>query len=94
MPIQRNSLKLKETDIEPHTLGEHVRRRLELRLNQKAVADQLGVVSCTVLNWERSRTKPPITSIPAIIRFLGHDPFPESKTIAQRLLARRREMGW
>jgi len=31
---------------------------------------------------------------PAIVRFLGYDPFPHPKTVAQHLLAKRREMGW
>jgi len=30
----------------------------------------------------------------AIIRSLGYDPFPEPKSIAERLLAKRRAMGW
>ena len=46
------------------------------------------------MNWERGHTKPPITSFPAIVKFLGYDPFPEAKTLTQHLLAKRREMGW
>jgi len=37
---------------------------------------------------------PSIESVPAIVRFLGYDPFPEPTTLAQLLLAKRREMGW
>jgi len=48
----------------------------------------------TVLNWEKGHTEPPIKSMPAIFRFLGYDPFPEPKTLPERLLAKRREMGW
>jgi transcriptional regulator with XRE-family HTH domain len=94
-PITLKALKPKETDFEPQTFGEHVRkRRLELRLTQKQVAERLGVNPWTVLNWEKDHTEPPIEFMPAIIRFLGYDPFPEPETIPERLLAKRRTMGW
>ena len=82
-------------DFEPKTLGDHVRKkRLEMGLIQKEVAELLGVNPWTVLNWENGRTTPPIASIPAIFRFLGYDPFPEPKTHPEHLLAKRRAMGW
>jgi transcriptional regulator with XRE-family HTH domain len=94
-PITLKALKPKETDFEPQTLGEHVRkRRLELRLTQKQAAQRIGVNPWTVLNWEKDHTEPPIESIPVIIRFLGYDPFPKPTTIPERLLAKRRTMGW
>jgi transcriptional regulator with XRE-family HTH domain len=94
-PITLKALKPKETDFEPQTLGEHVRkRRLELRFTQKQAAQRIGVNPWTVLNWEKDHTEPPIESMPAIIRFLGYDPFPEPKSLAERLLAKRRVMGW
>jgi transcriptional regulator with XRE-family HTH domain len=94
-PITLKALKPKETDFEPETLGGHLRkRRLEFRLTQKQAAERLGVTPWTVLNWEKDHTEPPIESIPAIIRFLGYDPFPEPKNIPERLLAKRRAMGW
>jgi transcriptional regulator with XRE-family HTH domain len=65
-----------------------------MKLTQKDVADQFGVVSWTILNWEKGHTKPPIKSITAITRFLGYDPFPKPKTLSQHLLAKRRAMGW
>jgi len=65
-----------------------------LGLTQKDVADQLGVVSWTILNWEKGHTKPPIASIPAIVQFLDYDPFPQPETLPEYLLAKRREMGW
>ena len=95
LPITLNALKPKETDFEPRTLGEHVRRcRLIRKLSQKRVAQRLGVTSWTVLNWEKGKTEPPIESIPAILRFFGYDPFPEPKSLPERLLAMRRAMGW
>jgi transcriptional regulator with XRE-family HTH domain len=76
-------------------LGQHVRkRRLELRLPQKQIAHRLGVNPWTVLNWEKGHTEPPVKSMPAILRFLGYDPFPEPKSLPERLLAKRRAMGW
>lgn len=38
---------------------------------------------------DRSRT-----SLPAITRFLGYDPFPVAATVPERLVAKRRELGW
>jgi transcriptional regulator with XRE-family HTH domain len=95
VPIKLKTLKPKETDFERQTLGARVRkRRLELRLTQKQAAERLGVNPWTVLNWEKAHTEAPIESVPAIIRFLGYDPFPEPKNIPEHLLAKRRAMGW
>ena len=94
-PITLKALKPKATDFAPQILGEHVRkRRLELRLTQKQAAERLGVNPWTVLDWEKDHTEPPIESMPAIIRFLDYDPFREPKSLAERLLAKRRAMGW
>lgn len=79
----------------PQTLGEHIRRRrLELGLSQRIAAGQLGANSWTVLNWEKNRTKPSIGAMPRILAWLGYDPFPEAKTLSERMLAARRAMGW
>ena len=95
IPITLKALKPKETDFEPQTLGEHIRKqRLELGLTQKQAADRLRVTSFTVLNWEKGHTEPPIETVPAILRFLGYDPFPQPQNLPKRLLAKRRVMGW
>jgi transcriptional regulator with XRE-family HTH domain len=95
VPITLKALKPKESDFEPETMGEHVKkRRLELGLTQNRAAERLGVNSWTILNWERGHTEPPTESMPAITWFLGYDPYPEPKNIPERLLAKRREMGW
>ena len=53
--ISFRALKPKETDFEPQTSGEHIRkRRLELRLTQKHAAEQLGVNPWTVPNYVAS----------------------------------------
>ncbi len=95
MPIRLKALKPKETDFEPQTLGQHLRkRRLEQRLTQRQVANQRGINPWTVLSWEKGHTEPPVKSMPAILRFLGYNPFPETKSMPERLLTKRRAMGW
>ncbi len=74
-PVSLKSLIPKPYDFEPKTLGEHVRKKsLKMGLMQKEVAEQLGVNTWTILNWEKGRTEPPIASIPAIVRFLAYEP--------------------
>jgi transcriptional regulator with XRE-family HTH domain len=70
------------------------KKRLQLGLFQREVAQLLGVDPGTVLNWEKGRTEPPMMAMRAILGFLGYDPFPPSESLAERLLAKRREMGW
>jgi transcriptional regulator with XRE-family HTH domain len=56
---------------ELRTLGDHLRRRrLDLGLLQREVAEQLGVDATTVYNWERHRTEPAVRLILQIMRFL------------------------
>lgn len=63
-------------------------------LYQKDVASLIGVDLITVLNWEKSTTRPTIRHIHQVIQFLGYDPEPQSKgTIAEMLRAWRRERG-
>ncbi len=45
-------------------------------------------------NWEKGATEPPITLMPALIRFLGFDPSaPEDSSIGTRMVAYRRQHG-
>lgn len=98
MPFTRVSLKSlipKPYDFEPITVGDHIRKkRLQLGLFQREVAQQIGVDPWTALNWEKNRTEPPVTSFPEIFKFLGYGPFPKPETIEDHLKAKRREMGW
>ena len=58
------------------TVGDHLRkRRLDLGLWQKQVAEQIGVTTCTITNWELNRTEPEIRYYPPIIDFLSYVPF-------------------
>lgn len=94
--MRLKALKSKETDFKPQTLGEHIKkRRLILNLYQREVAERLGVDEFTVLNWETEQSKEPHVSVmPAILDFLGYNPFPKPITLPERLLAARRLRGW
>ena len=95
VPIRLKALKPKETDFEPQSLGEHLKlQRLHRKLSQIEAARVLEVNPCTILNWEKGYTKPPVEAMPALLQFLGYDPLPEPKTIPERLLAKRRAQGW
>jgi transcriptional regulator with XRE-family HTH domain len=96
VPIRLKALKAKETDFEPQTVGDHIRkRRLLLKLTQKALASVLKVSQSSVINWERSNFQPTKAStLHRIIGFLGYDPLPKGQTIPERLRQKRRQMGW
>ena len=76
------------------TLGNHLRkRRLDLGLLQKEVAECLGVTTDTITNWELNRTEPGIHCYPAIIEFLGYVPFSMGETFPEKLKAYRMVNG-
>ncbi len=79
----------------PKTLGDHLRkRRLDLKLLQKEVAQNLGVGESSVYNWENNLTKPALKYIPKIIELLKYVPFDTSaKTIGEKIVAYRRLLG-
>jgi transcriptional regulator with XRE-family HTH domain len=57
------------------TLGDHIRkRRLDLGIFQKDVAQKIGVIAETVFRWESNESLPSVSQLPRIIRFLGYDP--------------------
>jgi transcriptional regulator with XRE-family HTH domain len=77
-----------------NTLGDHIRtRRLDLNLLQKHVGEAVGVDGLTITNWERNATVPAIRYMPAIIQFLGYDPFPPANSFTARLIATRKALG-
>jgi DNA-binding XRE family transcriptional regulator len=77
-------LKPKETDFEPQTVGDHIRkRRLLLKLTRKAVACVLKVSQFSIINWERGNFQPTKAStLHCIIEFLGYEPLPEGRSEA------------
>jgi len=55
------------------TLGDHLRkRRLDLGLLQRQVAEELGIRKGTVYNWESNHRSPQLRFMPRIIEFLGY----------------------
>jgi transcriptional regulator with XRE-family HTH domain len=96
VPIRLKALKKKETDFAPQSVGDHIRkRRLLLKLPQKAVAGMLKVSQFSIINWERGKFQPSkVTTLHRIIEFLGYDPLPKGQTIPERLRQQRRLMGW
>lgn len=76
------------------TIGDHLRkRRLDLGLLQREVADRLGVNETSVTNWELSRTRPELRFLPRIFAFLGYDPRPNGATLAEQLVLCRTARG-
>jgi len=79
---------------EINTLGDHIRaRRLDLKLPQRQVADQIGVDEATITNWESNASLPAIRYMPAVIRFLGYDPLPFPIALPELLVKARRVLG-
>jgi transcriptional regulator with XRE-family HTH domain len=88
-------LKVKILLPEPQTIGEHIRRsRIQKGISQPEAARVLGVSPETVLNWEKAYRTPSIEAVPAVLRFLGYDPFPRPSSLSDRMRAKRRRNGW
>ena len=76
------------------TLGDHIRkRRLDLGLLQKEVAEQLGVDTASIGNWESNETQPMVHCLPGIFAFLGHNPLPEAGDLIGKLKRLRGTLG-
>ncbi len=76
------------------TIGDHLRkRRMDLGLSQREVAERFGVDECTVYNWEAQRTAPEIRFMPRIIEFLGYAPYDPTVPLSKRLLSCRTRLG-
>jgi transcriptional regulator with XRE-family HTH domain len=86
--------KLESYPKEVNTLGDHIRScRLDRTLLQGQIAEQIGVDKTTICNWESNASLPAIRYIPAILQFLGYNPFPPTKTFAERLVTARKVLG-
>ena len=76
------------------TLGDHLRkRRLDLGLLQKEVAEQLGVDTASIVNWESNEVQPMVHCLPGIFAFLGHNPLPEADDLIGKLKRLRGTLG-
>ena len=80
---------------DPQTLSEHLRkRRLDLGLLQKDVAQRIGASVASVWLWENGKVEPEVKWMPAIIAFLGRDPRSQAQTLGERLVWFRKGRGW
>ena len=79
-----------------NTLGDHIRKkRLDLELLQKDVANIIGTTESTIWNWENNYVSPSLSYIPKIIEFLGYIPYDISnKTLGDKLLIHRKLLGF
>jgi transcriptional regulator with XRE-family HTH domain len=76
------------------TIGDHIRkRRLDLGLLQREVAARIGVDQTTIYNWEGNATTPILRYYKPIEQFLGYNPFPRGRTLAERLVQHRKACG-
>ncbi|WP_404979710.1 helix-turn-helix domain-containing protein [Caulobacter segnis] len=69
------------------------RRRHELHLRRIDVAAMLGTSWKSLMWWEQDAREPLPRFYPAIIRFLGREPWPQPVTLPEQLLAERRRRG-
>jgi DNA-binding XRE family transcriptional regulator len=57
------------------------------------VAGRIGANQKTYENWEQEKYEPEVRFWPGVIGFLGYDPRPEPRTLAERIRATRRGQG-
>jgi transcriptional regulator with XRE-family HTH domain len=94
VPVTLKSLRPKDYSEDPQTLGQHLKkRRKERGLFQREVAAEMGVDTWTYLNWEKDKTVPVAARFRPVVEFRGYDPTPPARTLAERLQAKRRELG-
>ena len=94
VPVTLKSLRKKGYSEDPKTLGEHLKkRRKKLGLFQREAAERMGILTETYANWEKDTTEPVAAHFRPVTEFLGYDPTPEARTLAERLEARRRGLG-
>ncbi len=53
----------------------------------------MGILTETFANWENGKTEPVAAQFRPVMEFLGYDPTPAPKTLAERLEAKRRALG-
>ena len=76
------------------TLGAKLRRRRkELGLRRIDAAKLLNIDPKTLMWWERDTYQPLDRSYPALIQFLGHEPWDEPTTLGEALKAERKRRG-
>jgi transcriptional regulator with XRE-family HTH domain len=97
LPFRRISLKATKPEAlvdQGDTLAAHLRRaRRERGLKQIEVAEIMSVSETSIVDWEASK-QPHVRMYPAIIAFLGYEPWPEPASIGEHLKAERHRRGW
>jgi transcriptional regulator with XRE-family HTH domain len=94
IPVTLRARKPEVQALEGDTLGRQLRRRRrDLNLRRIDVALLLGCDEKSLLWWERDVREPMVSFYPAIIRFLGSEPWPVPTTLPERLKAERRRRG-
>ncbi|HAO99725.1 MAG TPA: hypothetical protein DCQ83_06740 [Fibrobacteres bacterium] len=94
VPVLLKTLKSQIPVSPPQHLGDHLRCcRIKRKLTQGEAADCMATQTLNVSRWERGK-EPEIEAMPGILKFLGYDPFPTPRTLPERMLAKRRVMGW
>ena len=76
------------------SLGDHLRqRRLTIGQTLKQAGRRLGVTTSCLTNWEHHRSQPSFHYLPRIIRYLGYNPIAQPRTLPERLVWVRRNLG-
>jgi transcriptional regulator with XRE-family HTH domain len=91
------SLRALKPEVAAHqgaSLGDQLWRARQARgLEQQEAAAELGVDPKTYMWWERNERPPFVHHYPALIRFLGHEPWEVPATLGDAFLAERRRRG-
>lgn len=69
------------------------RARKARGLKQIEAAALMGVCQYSVVAWEAEAKQPTDRQYPAIVAFLGYEPWPEAHALPERLVAERRRRG-
>ncbi len=70
-----------------------LRQSQKVGLSQVVAAAQIGIDPATLLSWEQGKRLPSERFYPAIIQYLGVEPWPEPSTLAERLRGERLRRG-
>jgi transcriptional regulator with XRE-family HTH domain len=70
------------------------KKRLDLKLLQKDVAQKLGVNKTTLYNWENNRASPSLYQVAKIIKFLRYIPDSiQANTFGEKVVLSRHLLG-
>jgi len=100
LPFCKVALRAKKPDSRPYpknlkNIGDHLKKkRLDMNIQQKELAEKCGVTVCTIRNWEKNRSNPSLVFMPKIVQFLGYIPYEASnQTFGEQIAAKRRLLG-